>query len=54
MKHRQKKKLDKDTDPVEFLRLIRLRDKDCKSCLNCPHHNGECVDWARKGKCKAY
>lgn len=48
------RKLKGDISSVEFLRSIRAQDSACKACINCPHHNGECVDWARRGKCGAY
>ena len=48
------KKMDKETDAREFLQVILKRDPTRSTCLDCPHPNGECVEFARKGKCKAY
>ncbi len=48
------KKLDKETDAREFLQAILKRYPTFAPCLNCPHPNGECVEFARQGKCKPY
>lgn len=48
------KKLREKMDAVDFVRLIKEKDPRFIACLNCPHPNGECVDFAMQGKCKAY
>ncbi len=48
------KKLDKEIKCEGFLQAIIKRYPTLAPCLNCPHSNGECVEFARQGKCKAY
>ena len=48
------KKLDREMDASEVLKEIRKKHPELAPCLNCPHPNGECVKFARQGKCKAY
>jgi len=48
------KKVNKEMDASEFLRELLKKYPDLAPCLNCPHHNGDCVDFAKQGKCKAY
>jgi hypothetical protein len=48
------KRLSEEMDAREFLRTIFRKDRNLTPCLNCPHPNGECVELARQGKCKAY
>ena len=45
------KRLSEEMDAREFLRTIFRKDRNLTPCLN---PNGECVEFARKGKCKAY
>jgi len=48
------KKLEKDMDVREFLQMIMNKYPSLHPCLNCPHPNGECVEFAKQGKCRAY
>ncbi len=48
------KKLREEMDAREFLRVILKKYPTLSPCVNCPHPNGECVRFARQGKCKAY
>ncbi len=48
------KKPEKDMDAREFLQTILKKHPTLAPCLNCPHHNGECVEFAKQGKCRAY
>lgn len=46
------KKLKEKLDSVLFTHLIT--GESLRQCSFCYHHNGECVDLAMRGKCKAY
>lgn len=48
------RKLDREMDSQEFLRMVIKKYPNLAICLNCPHPNGECVEFARQGKCKAF
>ena len=48
------KRLDREMDSSEFLKMVMKKYPDLVVCLNCPHPNGECVAFAKQGKCKAY
>lgn len=53
-KEKRMKKLDREMDSQEFLRVVIKKYPNLAICLNCPHPNGECVEFARQGKCKAF
>lgn len=48
------KKMNKELDSREFFKEILKKYPNLAPCLNCPHPNGECVEFAKQGKCKAY
>lgn len=39
---------------IDFLKKINSHTKLTLYCCSCPHHNGECVNFARAGTCRAF
>ena len=52
------KKYKGDLSPLAFLKAMNenvLNKGDIGIfCGNCPHPNGECIEWAKAGTCKLY
>lgn len=51
---RKMRQLKEKMDIEDFLKFIHEHNPKYSKCLNCPHYNGNCVEFAMQGRCKAY